>query len=149
MNESKYGKYLIEKPMYELGVGLDVKGRQVPTMTFLNNTLLPNSNNYVEFSWIYEVTDPNPLVGEHAHDDDQIVLHIGSDPKNPEDLGAEVEIIIEGERFVTKKTHVMFLPKDIKHGPITWLKVDRPLLEMTIVLGAGTVEAAKPAGMTK
>lgn len=147
MSELQYRKYFIEKPIYEIGVGFKVVGRQLPSMTFLNEALVPGSNHYVEFSWIYEVTDPNPVIGEHAHDSDQIVLHIGSDAKNPEDLGAEVEIVIGGEKWVTNKTHLFYLPKDLKHGPITWLKVDRPLIEMTIALGSGSAEAIKPGGL--
>ena len=146
MSKSKYKNYLIEKPIYEIGAGIEVMGRQLPTMTFLSDTLISGSNHYVEFSWIYEVTDPNPLIGAHAHNVDQIALHIGSDPKNPEDLGAEVEFYLEDEKFVTEKTHLLYLPKHLKHGPFVWKRVSRPLIEMTICLGAGTAEAASPAG---
>ncbi len=35
-------------------------------LEFLSNTLISGSINYVELGWIYEVTDPNPLKGEHT-----------------------------------------------------------------------------------
>ena len=147
MNESNFKRHFIEKPIYEIGRGIEVIGRQLPAMTFLNDALIPGSNNYVEFSWIYEVPNPNPLIGAHAHDTEQIVLHIGSDPKNPEALGAEVELVIDGESYVTDRTHLFYLPKKMKHGPITWRRVDRPLIEMTIALGASTAEAVNPGGL--
>jgi hypothetical protein len=145
--KTKYEKNVIRKPIYEVGRNIVVKGRQLPSMTYMSNELVPGCNVYVEFSWIWDVPQPNPLLLEHYHDYDQIGLHIGSDPNNPEDLGGEFEIGIGGEPFTINTTHSLYLPKGLKHGPMTWKRVDRPVLEMTIVLGAGTVEAAKPGGL--
>jgi len=93
-----YNQYLVRKPAYEVGVqavGLH-KGHQVPSMTYMSNALVPGSNTYVEVSWIYDVPEPNPYVFEHAHNFDEIVMHIGSDPENPESLGGDMEISVEG-----------------------------------------------------
>lgn len=147
MKETGNNKILVTKPIYEIGRNITVKNRQLPSMTYMSNELVPGCNVYVEFSWIWGVPDPNPLIMEHYHDQDQIVLHIGSDPKNPEDLGAEFEIKIDGKPFLINRTHSLYLPKGLKHGPVTWKKVDRPIIEMTIVLNAGTADAAKPGGL--
>jgi len=147
MKKMEDKKILVTKPVYEVGRNVVVKGRQFPPMTYLNNELVPGCNVYVEFSWIWEVPQPNPLIFEHSHDYDQIMLHIGSDPNQPEDLGAEFEIGIEGESIAIDRTHSLYLPKGLKHGPIKWKRVDRPIIEMTIVLGAGTVEVAKLGGL--
>ena len=147
MRESKYEKYLIKTPIREVGRNVVVKGRQLPAMTYMSNELVPGSNVYVEFSWIWDVPDPNPLIFEHSHDYDQIVVRIGSDPNNPEDLGAEVEQVVGGEPLTVDRTHALYVPKGLKHGPITWKRVDRPLIEMTIVLGAGSLEQARPGGI--
>ena len=147
MKKTEYKQGLVTKPVYEIGRNIAAKGRQFPTMTYMSNDLVPGSNVYVEFSWIWEVPEPNPLIGEHQHEYDQIVLHIGSDPNNPEDLGAEFEIGIDGEPITINRTHSLYLPKGLKHGPIKWRRVDKPIIEMTIVLGAGTAEAASPGGL--
>ena len=147
MSKKQYEKNLVTKPVYEIGRNINVKGRQFPTMTYMSSDLVPGTDNYVEFSWIWEVPEPNPLIAEHQHDYDQIVLHIGSDPGNPEDLGAEFEIGIDGEPVTINKTHSLYLPKGLKHGPVTWKRVDRPVIEMTIKLGGGSVEAVSPGGL--
>ena len=82
-----YGKYLVTKPVYEAGP--PVKGRQSPSMTYMSNTLVPGCNMYLEVGWIWDMPTPNPHIHEHSHNFDEIVLHIGADPDNPEDLGGE------------------------------------------------------------
>lgn len=139
-------KLAITAPIYEIGRGIEVKGRQLPSMTYVSNRLIPGCNVYVEFSWIWEVPKPNPLIQEHSHAQDQIGLHIGSDPHNPEDLGAEMEMYVGGKSFTTNKTNALYLPKGVKHAPLTWKSVSRPLLEMTIVLGSGNQEEIGVAG---
>jgi len=148
MAESKYGKYLIKKPIYEVGVtsGRGVKGRHSPTMTYMSNELVPGCNMYIEFGWIWDMPVPNPHIFEHSHDYDEIVLHIGSDPNNPEDLGAEIEFVVGGEPLIVDKTSALFVPKGVKHGPLTWKRVDKPHLQMAMVLGAGTLAQSAPGG---
>jgi len=150
MAETKYGKYLIKKPIREADatVPSGVKGREEPTMTYMSNGLVPGCNVYLEFGWIWDIPDPNPYILEHSHDYDEIVLHIGSDFKNPEYLGAEIEFAVGGEPLIIDKTSALFVPKGVKHGPITWKKVDGPHIQMAIILGAGTLAEAAPGGYT-
>jgi hypothetical protein len=147
MNKSPHKETLVTKPAYEVGRNTAVTGRRLPSMTYMSNEFVPGCNVYVEYGWIWDVPEPNPLIGEHTHDYDQIALHIGTDPENPEDLGAEFEIVIDGEPVTINKTHSLYLPKGLKHGPVTWKRVDRPVIEMTITLGGGTVGAVSPGGL--
>ena len=147
MKKSPHKKTLVTKPAYEVGRNTVVIGRRLPSMTYMSNEFVPGCDVYVEYGWIWAVPDPNPLIGEHTHDYDQIALHIGTDPQNPEDLGAEFEIVVDGEPVTINKTHSLYLPKGTKHGPVTWKRVDRPVIEMTITLGGGTVEAVSPGAL--
>ena len=146
MPKVNYDKYLVKKPVYEVGVQAvgKHKGHQVPSMTYMSNALVPDSNTYVEVSWIYDVPTPNPYVFEHAHNYNEIVMHIGSDPENPEALGGEMTIEVEGQPLTFDRTTALFLPKGTKHGPLTWKKVTRPHIEMTIMLGCGDFAKAMP-----
>ncbi len=146
MPKVDYNKLLVRKPDYEVGVQAvgKHKGHQVPSMTYMSNTLVPGSNTYIEVSWIYDVPTPNPYVFEHAHNYDEIVLHIGSDPKDPEALGGEMTLEVEGQPLTFDRTTALFLPKGTKHGPLTWKKVTRPHIEMTIMLGCGDFALANP-----
>jgi len=130
MPRVNYEEYLVKKPVYEVGVQAvgKHKGHQVPSMTYMSNALVPGSNTYVEVSWIYDVPTPN----------------IGSDPDNPEDLGGEMTIELEGQPLTFDRTTALFLPKGTKHGPLTWKKVTRPHIEMTVMLGCGDFALAMP-----
>lgn len=141
---------LVRKPHYEVSAG-DIKGRQYPTMTLMSNNLVPGSNNYIEIGWVYEMPDPNPHIHEHSHREgcNEIVFHIGTDPNNPEDLGAEIEFVVDGQPLVFDTTSALFIPAGVKHGPVTWRRVTRPHLQMAMVLGAGTMAEADPGGHGK
>jgi hypothetical protein len=144
----RWEKNLVQKPKYEVGtVYGEIKGRQYPTMTFMSNELVPGSNVYIEMGWVYSMPDPNPHIPEHSHSDsDEFVLHIGSDVNNPEDLGGEIEFVVGGEPLKINKTSALYVPKGIVHGPLTFKKVDRPMLQMTFIMGAGNLAQAAPAG---
>jgi hypothetical protein len=116
-------------------------------MTYMSNSQVPESNTYIEFGWIWELPEPNPQVLEHSHDYDEIVLHIGTNPDNPEDLGGEVEFVVGGEKLIIDSTSALFVPKGLKHGPLTWKRVGRPHILMTIIIGAGSLALARPGGL--
>jgi len=153
MAESKYEKYLVRKPLLEMGPASPRRRRTfrtVPGLTYMSNDLVPGSNTYIEMGWIWDMPEPNPHIFEHSNEDyDEIVLHIGNDPNNPEDLGAEIEFCVGGEPLVFDTTTALFVPKGLKHGPLTWKRVSRPHLELTITIGAGTLAQAMPAGIRK
>ena len=146
MANKSYQKNLIQEPDLEVGSGKDLKGRQNPTMTFMSNDLVPGSNTYIEIGWIYEMPEPNPHILDHSHNFDEIVLHLGADPKNPEYLGAEIEFTVGGEKLVINKTSALFIPKGVEHGPLTWKKVEKPHIQMVVMPGAGTIKESNPAG---
>jgi len=145
MASSNYSRLLVTKPVYEAGV--PVKGRQSPSMTLMSNALVPGCNMYLEVGWIWEMPTPNPHIHEHSHSFDEIVLHLGGDPKNPEELGGEIEYCVEGQPLVFSKSSAIYLPKGTKHGPLTWKKVAKPHLEMAIMIGTGSYKEGWPTGV--
>jgi hypothetical protein len=148
MEKTDYSKYVVEKPAYEVTPKVEVKGR-IPAMTLMSGNLVPGTKMYVETGWVLDMPDPNPHIGEHTHDYDEIIVHLGMDPKKPEELGGEIEILIDGQPFLIKHTSGIYVPKGVKHGPLTWKKFEKPHLELTIMIGAGTLEEADPGGHEK
>jgi len=133
-----YEQYVIRSPMRESPGAISGKGRQSPTMTYMSETQVPGVKTYLEFGWIWEVTD---TIREMKHDNfDEIVMHIGADPKNPEDLGADMTFGLGGEEMKFNTNFAMYIPKGLVHGPLIWHKVRRPHIEMAIMLGAGTLK---------
>jgi hypothetical protein len=144
MNKTGAEQYLVRKPLREVAAGARTTGRQTPSQTYMSNALVPGSNTYIEFSWIYDMPIPNPHIPEHVHDYDEIVIHIGSDARNPQDLGGEIEYFYDGAPLVFDTTTALFVPKGVKHGPLTWKKVTRPHIQMSIMLGCGDFPQAAP-----
>lgn len=146
MTKNSYQQYLVKKPRYEVGDNQVIEGRQNPTMTFMSNDLVPDSDTYIEIGWIYEMPKPNPHIHRHAHDYDEFVIHIGTDPENPEELGAKIEFVVGDDKLVIDKTSALFVPKGVEHGPLTWEEVEKPHIQMVVMPGAGTIKESNPAG---
>jgi hypothetical protein len=130
--------FVIRSPMREAGPDY-VANRQNPTMTYLSRTQVAEVDYYLEFGWIWDV--PHPPIPKMRHDDyDEIVFHIGSDPDRPEDLGGTLEFGIGDDLLEFDTTHCAYIPRKVDHGPLRWKEVRRPLIEMALMIGAGTLD---------
>jgi hypothetical protein len=131
-----YEKYVVRSPMREIGNPLQ-KGRQNPSMTYMSSVQVNAARYYIEFGWIWGIVEGG--VGQMVHDSyEEIVLHIGGDPDNPEDLGADMEFGIGGKPWHFNTSAVAFIPKGVSHGPVKWHEYRKPHIEMAIMLGAGS-----------
>ena len=123
--------------MREAGANFE-SGRQSPTMTYMSRTQVNAANYYIEFGWIWDVPT---TIQEMKHDNfDEIVLHIGGDPENPEDPGADMVFGLGGQLMEFNKNFGIFIPKGMVHGPLQWHSVRKPHIEMAMMLGAGTLK---------
>jgi hypothetical protein len=139
MAKTNYEKYLIKKPIREAGPRYELKNRMNPSMTYMSAAQVPEVKYYIEFGWVWGIPKPNPHTPEHVHKFNEIILHIGGDGNNPEDLGAEVECVVGGQPLTFDTTSALFIPKYLRHGPLTWKKFRRPHIQMTITLGTGSM----------
>ena len=63
------------------------------------------------------------------HDDfDEILMFWGTDPARPHDLCGEVELWIGGEKYTITESAMVFVPRGVKHCPMYFRRVDRPIL---------------------
>ena len=67
----------------------------------------------------------------HSHDFDEVLLFAGTDPKNPHDLGGEIEIWIEDEKHIITKGCMIYIPKGTKHLPLIFRRIGRPVYFIT------------------
>jgi hypothetical protein len=133
-----YEQYVVRSPMRESPGAISGQGRQSPTMTYMSQTQVGAARTYLEFGWIWKITD---TIREMKHDNfDEIVMHIGNDPSNPEDLGADMTFGLGGEEVKYSTNYAMYIPKGMAHGPLIWHEVRRHHIEMAIMLGAGTLK---------
>jgi quercetin dioxygenase-like cupin family protein len=140
MPKIDYEKYVVRKPLYEAFGG--TKNRQSPTMTMISNKQIPGCNYYMEPGWIYGIPDPNPSLHEHAHDFDEIVMHMGGDYRTPQVLGGEVDFYVGGQPVTFNTSTAFYLPRGTPHGPVIWKKFRFPHLQMALMCGTGSAGEA-------
>ena len=130
MSESKYDKYLVTVP---------IRGRTVPSLTYMSNELVPVCNIDITYNWITKMPDYNPnRAAGHSHDYDEIILNIGTDSQNPEHLGGEIEGFMGDEKQIVDKTSALYIPKNVIHGVVRWNRFEKPHIQMAIKLIGGS-----------
>ena len=138
MAEAKYGKYFITEARTQIFLAAGEK-----ELEETENVLVANLDNSVikgapllEACWLMPAGfDKQVPVQPHSHDFIEILASFGSDPNNPHDLGGETEIWLAGEKHVMNKSHILYIPKGLEHGPMKFTRMDRPVFHIGIGLG--------------
>jgi len=87
---------------------------------------------HMNTAWFWKA-GPTLEVKPHTHENDEIIGFFGNDSTRPDDLGAEVEFWIEGERQLITKSAMLFIPAGLVHCPMVLRRVDRPIFHFTVV----------------
>ena len=93
------------------------------------------------------ISQPISFDRSHSHDFTEMLCFIGGDPTDITDFGAEIEITLGDEGVVHKinSPAVVTLPSGLRHCPIVFKKVTKPLVFLEISL----TRIWKPAGTPK
>jgi hypothetical protein len=83
----------------------------------------------MDFVWYTGAAEFGP--GQHVHDFDEIIGFLGTDAQNPRDLGGEMELWLENEKYILQNTCLVFVPRGLKHCPMIARKVNRPFIHFT------------------
>lgn len=148
MTQSRYSKYIITEPKLIKDLAFHnfnkVSGFTFPDEVYLDKDLVPEARQWLDIIWIWERPVPDELPAAHVHQFAEIVLLIGSNPKNLRDLGGEVEWYMgEGEtqeKFVLTSTTMIYVPAGLVHAPLKYNRVDRPICNVAIGLNTGNYE---------
>ena len=65
------------------------------------------------------------------HDSDELLVFIGSDPNDPENLNSEIELSIENDKLTFNRTSIVFVPAHTAHGRIKVKNVTKPVFHYT------------------
>lgn len=95
---------------------------------------------YMETAWFWpgkwpENKGEEGVVKEHSHDFDETIAYVGTNPDDPYDLGAEIELWIDGKQNIIDKSFIAFLPAGTAHGPLTIKRIERPVFHFTAGMG--------------
>ncbi len=86
----------------------------------------------VDASWLWRGSAQDPVDGPHVHDFAEVMAFVGANREDPHDLGGEVTIWLDDYPQTLKKSCLIFVPAGIKHGPVLFSRVDKPLFCATI-----------------
>jgi len=135
MAKSKYGKYIVT----ELKVPQEKQKIAAEYAKFATRILWMDDNVvegafHMNTAWYLKsatTLEDKP----HTHDTDEIIGFFGNNAQDPYDLGGEIEIWLEDEKHILTRTCMIFVPAGMKHCPLIFRRVDRPIFHFTTVTG--------------
>ncbi|MFA5309064.1 MAG: hypothetical protein WC370_06210 [Dehalococcoidales bacterium] len=74
---------------------------------------------------------PTNIEIAHSHDFDEILGFFGCYNGDAHDLGGEVELWLGDEQYFLTKSTIVFAPRGLSHGPISFCKIKSPILFFT------------------
>ena len=102
---------------------------------WIDGNLVPGAFQ-MNTAWYHSVPERDPVFEEHVHDSDELIGFFGSNPEDPYDLGAVIEVTINGENHLLTKSSLIFAPSGMPHMRIRILEVTRPMFHFSVVTGA-------------
>jgi hypothetical protein len=135
--EGKYGKYIVQN-LHDPNLGSSEFQKMYKKFSrrilWIDNNVLEGAFQ-MNTAWYFNVPEKDPVFEEHTHDFDEMIGFFGSNPDDPYDLGAELEVTINGEMHKLTRTSLIFCPAGMKHMPLSIKKLDRPIFHFSIVIG--------------
>jgi hypothetical protein len=65
--------------------------------------------------------------GFYKHHSDKLLMFIGSDHNDPENLNAEIELWIENDKLVLTQSNIVFVPAGVAHGRLKIRNLKKPV----------------------
>jgi hypothetical protein len=131
----QYKKNLVH-PEYR-GNMADQPGRH-EHIAYLDSEVVPDANFYVEASWFGTAPRPEPVDGKeptgpqpHIHPFPELITFFGTNPDDVHDLGAEVELWIDGKQHIITESFVGYIPGNMVHCPLVTRNIKRPIFHFT------------------
>jgi len=135
MTEGKYAKQIIKKyrPLTPEMEKMRSESPIVSTPLLWLDEEVARGAFYMECHWFWSMSDTEvqPSDVSHSHDFDEVLGLLGSQQENPHDLGAEIEIWLEDERYTITESCLIFIPRGMKHLPMTFKRIDSPFVFFT------------------
>ena len=134
----KLGKYIVTKPKENLVVpewGGSLSEERSTRVMYLDSEVIKGAF-YVECHWFWpteqkDTSSPDP----HTHEWDEVIAFFGSDRANLQDLGAEIELWIDGEQNLINESFLAFIPAGIVHCPLNILSITKPVFHFAVGQG--------------
>jgi len=126
MAETKYGKYFLsELKPEERQQGF---GRFPFTVVWTDDDVIKGSHLF--WALLHSPSFVPPSHGPHTHKDPEVLVILGTNPDDPSDLGAEIDLYMgpEMEKHTITKSTLVYIPANFLHCPIVYRNVKRPYI---------------------
>jgi hypothetical protein len=123
MAKLKYEKYFLRGPKPKEQQKWNVE-RDV--VAFVDGDVIEGS---FHFAFVHQFPSNLPPVhGPHTHPTAEVIGIFGTNPDEPLDLGAEIDIYMgeEMEKHSFNQSTLIYIPPGFAHCPIIYKRVDRP-----------------------
>jgi hypothetical protein len=121
-------------------------------LLWMDDSKVKGASFYMECIWLWEgVTTSGTTEEPHVHDFDEVIGFISTDANHPRELDARMEIILGDETHYLTKSCLVHVPAGMKHCPLTFREVNRPVFFFTLApisRYGRTAERTKPPQMT-
>jgi len=106
---------------------------EITRLLWMDDEKVKNANFYMECIWLWGGKTTSGTTEEpHVHAFPEVIGFISSDPDNPGELDARMEIILGDETHFLTKSCLVFIPPGMKHCPLTFREVNRPVFFFTL-----------------
>jgi hypothetical protein len=102
-------------------------------LLWMDENMVKGASMYMECLWLWEGKTTSGTSEEpHVHDFDEVIGFISTDKANPGELDARMEIILGDETHYLTKSCLVHVPAGMKHCPLTFREVNRPVFFFTL-----------------
>jgi hypothetical protein len=88
----------------------------------------------VDCTWLWSGAARGPVGEAHSHDFSHVIGFIGGRIEDPQDIGGEITVWLDGNKEVITHNSLIFVPAGVVHGPILFNKITRPTFFLTIAM---------------
>jgi hypothetical protein len=132
MRESKYTRYLLTEPALRNKPKIEMPNPSA----YIDSALHFSSQTNFSMAWRYI---PEPMLFDripHSHKFDEFLCFMGGNLENIFDFDATIELSMgeEGEICLIEQATVVYIPAGLIHTPVTFKRVDKPVLFHPIAL---------------
>ena len=86
----------------------------------------------VDCTWLWSGGAKEPVGVPHKHDFDHIIGIAGGNAGDPQDLGGEITVWLDGRPEKIVRNSLIFIPAGVVHGPYLFTKIERPVFFVSI-----------------
>lgn len=103
-------------------------GKMQSMVAFTDNDIIEGSHYFS--AMVMGTGALNRSHGPHTHKAPEVLVALGTDPENPRELGAEIELCMgpEMEKHIITNSTLVYIPANFIHCPFRVTRVDRPFL---------------------